>query len=220
MVLVPELVPGPFGAGRIADLDRAVREFTAADRRTIQTFVAGGGALVCMIGAEQARPSAALLADFQFRIPPSPVPPGEEAVEPEPLSYKQGRIAQSDRVYQFHAAWPIECKAAGATSWSVWNDGPHVRPIVISHADQGGPVVVIGDTHFAANENLEFAAPTIPDNSHFWRWLLNRVIARRESQPPPAATGSGENGPAETAPVGSGAADTVPNEEETPKQWD
>ena len=59
--------------------------FSPAERGAIKNFLSGGGTFVCMVGAEEARPSAPLLADLKFAVPPSPVPPGEDLREPAPL---------------------------------------------------------------------------------------------------------------------------------------
>ncbi len=64
---------------------------------------------------------------------------------------------------------------------------------------------MIGDTHFASNENLETAESTIPDNIRFWRWLLSRVVAGQKPwNPPPAA---GKAGPAKDSPAEDAKAD-------------
>jgi len=187
-LFAPDLATDRLERAGLLMLIAPAREFSGAERSAIRGFVSGGGALVCMVGAEQARPIAPLLADYQFRVPPSPVPPDEDSIEPEPLSAKQGRIDQSDARYMFYAAWPIECKAAGAKWWSVWTEGKSTQPIIISHSEQGGTVVVIGDTHFAANENQETADRASADNVLFWRWLLTRVVPGQKTwNPPPDA---------------------------------
>ncbi len=86
------------------------RQFSTAEREAIKDFVGGGGTLVCLVGAEEARPSAPLLADFGLKVPPSPVPPGEKAREPEPLGAFQQTFTQAtgDRYVQFYAGWPVE----------------------------------------------------------------------------------------------------------------
>ena len=51
--------------------------------------------------------------------------------------------------------------------------------------NRAGRVVVIGDTHFAGNENLETASARFPDNILFWRWLLSRVVPGQKAWNPP-----------------------------------
>ena len=121
-------------------------------------------------------------------VPPSPVPPDDAAREPEPLgAFRQIFAQTTDKKHyvQFYAGWPVECTAAHPNTLVVWSDGTTDRPIVASQSDQGGTVVVIGDTHFAANENLESADKSIPDNIRFWRWLLSRVVPGQKAWRPP-----------------------------------
>jgi len=177
------------------------REFTAAERSNVRQFVAGGGTFICTVGAEEARASAPLLADFSFTVPRSPVPPGNEAREPEPLGWFQQFFgkASDNRYVQFYAGWPLDCTAPNNQEMIAWTDENSRRPIVISHSEQGGTVVVIGDTYFASNENLETADTVVPDNVRFWRWLLSHVVVGQKPwEPPPAAkAGAAKGGPAD-----------------------
>ena len=134
------------------------------------------------------------LAIFDFTVPPTPVSPYDNMREPEPLGAKLGSFGK--RQFQFYAVWPMECRAAGANLWSVWTDEQGARPVIVSHSDQGGSVVVIGDTYFATNGNLESAKRSHPDNMLFWRWLLSRVVpGQKPWNPPPAASAAGSKAP-------------------------
>ncbi len=189
-LLAPDLSPKRLqGAGLLISIAPA-REFDAEDREAVNEFVAGGGTFICMAGAEEVRAVAPLLADFDFTVPPSPVPPGERTKEPEPLGAFQqifGKQANG-RYVQFFAGWPLECTADHPTIEIVWSDGQVERPVVVGHSDHGGSVVVIADTYFAANENLETSERVLPDNIRFWRWLLSNVVpGQKPWTPPPAA---------------------------------
>ena len=87
------------------------------------------------------------------------------------------------------------------SQWVVWSDGKIDRPVVVSQSEQGGAVVVIADTHFATNENLETAETTVPDNIRFWRWLLSHVVTGQKPwNPPPASKAAPtKNTPAENS---------------------
>ncbi len=172
------------------------RAFSAEERDVVKGFVGKGGTLICMVGAEESKPSAPLLTDFQFTVPHSPVTPSESVAEPEPLGAFQQLFGKtSDKRYvRFYAGWPVECEAASHEKQVVWSNGTIDRPIVVSHSEQGGTVVVIGDTRFACNENLEEADVSIPDNIRFWRWLLSHVVPGQKPWNPPPATGDAKGG--------------------------
>jgi hypothetical protein len=173
------------------------RRFSPAERGAVQEFVEGGGTLICMVGAEEAAASRELLRDFEFNVPSSPVPPGDNAREPEPLgAFRQvfGDTPNSKHYVQFYAGWPVEAPAdAGVLVW--WSDGQEDRPIVVSRRVGHGTVAVIGDTYFAINRNLQAGGEAVAENVVFWRWLLTRVTNQQPWDPPPAngESGRGEN---------------------------
>jgi len=166
-------------------------QFSPEERDVVQNFVGSGGTLICMVGGEEAKPIAPLLSDFQFTVPHSPVGPSENATEPEPLGAFQQLFGKTSnkRYVRFYAGWPVDCEAASENKQVVWSNGVVDQPIVVSQNDQGGTVVVIGDTRFACNENLEGSDVLIPDNIRFWHWLLSRVVPGQKPWEPPPATG-------------------------------
>ena len=154
------------------------REFSPAECAAVKQFLGGGGTFLCMVGAEQSRPIAPFLAELNFTVSPSPVALGETIREPAPLGVQYARMDQSDRRFCYYAAWPVECQSPDGSPWSVWSDdkGENQQPIIVSLAELGGSVVVIGDTFFAGNENLEPEGQPISSRILFWRWLLSRVV--------------------------------------------
>jgi hypothetical protein len=180
------------------------RQFTADERRELQTFVQGGGTLLCLVGAEEAVASEPLLADFGIRVSPSPVPTTGRWHEPEPLGHVRADYEVPDPSQaqaglpsvQFYAAWPVSAMASDA---QVLVRAPNGQPVVVCRQVGRGRVVVIGDTGFAMNKNLEYVGGE-PfdgryDNANFWRWLISRVTDRPEWSPPvpvPAADASSE----------------------------
>jgi hypothetical protein len=160
------------------------RQFSGREGDAVREFVGNGGTFICMVGAEEARANAPLLADFNFAVPPSPVPPGQGGVEPEPLGAKYTLIGESNRRARFYAAWPVECTGTDPKYWSVWSDGKKPTPVVASQSDHGGVVVVIGDTQFGSNENFDMNQG---ESVTFWRWLLSNVVAGQKPWTPPPA---------------------------------
>jgi hypothetical protein len=193
-LLAPELTAEQLERAGLLISIAPAREFSDRERSVVHAFVAAGGTFICIAGAENTRASAPLLAEFNFAVPRSPVPPGDEAREPEPFGhFRQSFAKASDKRYvEFYAGWPLECVAPSQQEWVAWSNGQTSRPIVVSHSEQGGTVVVIADTHFASNENLETAEDSLPDNIRFWRWLLSRVTpGQKPWNPSPNAEKAG-----------------------------
>jgi len=181
------------------------RQFSQTERTDLHHFVEGGGILICTVGAEEALPSQSLLADFGIRVPPSPVPTVGKWHEPEPMGhvrtfyldandygagdYKAGVI--------FHAAWPVEVEPGDRDMLAF---GMKDQPVVGSRKIGKGRVVIIGDTGFAMNKNLEYiggeAFEGQHENAHFWRWLFSRIVDGSEWIPPAPP----ENSETETEP--------------------
>ncbi len=75
---LPELTAERLERAGLLVLMAPGRQFSAEELTTVRQFVEQGGTLICLVGAEQARASAALLKQFQFKVDPSPIKPGEE----------------------------------------------------------------------------------------------------------------------------------------------
>ncbi len=217
-LLAPELTAEQLERAGLLISIAPARQFSDGERSVIHGFVAGGGTFICMAGAEDARASAPLLAEFNFTVPRSPVPPGSEAREPEPLGFMEQVFGKSSakRSVQFYAGWPLECVAPSQQEWVAWSNGQSSRPMVVSYSEQGGTVVVIADTHFASNENLETAENSVPDNIYFWRWLLSRVVNGQKPWDPPPNTEKA--GPAKSGAAKKDAAADDSDENDEPSR--
>jgi len=218
-LLAPELTAEQLERAGLLISIAPAREFSDRERSTVHEFVAGGGTFICTVGAEEVRASARLLAEFNFAVPRAPVPPGNDAREPEPLgAFRQFFGKESDRRYvQFYAGWPLECVASNKQELITWMDEKSERPIVVSHSEQGGAVVVIADTYFAINENLETAENAVlDDNIRFWRWLLTRAVPGQKPWNPPPNTEKA--GPAKSGAAKKDAAAGGSTEDDEPSR--
>lgn len=170
------------------------RSFSDDETEILHKFVEDGGVFICTVGAEEAEASQPLLDRFGIRVPPSPVPTGGDWREPEPMGRKRTLFLNANEYGQgdymvgvmLYAAWPVESKGGNT---DVLVRAVDDRPVVVSRQIGEGHVVVIGDTGFAMNKNLEYISGD-PfgngyENAHFWRWLISRVTGRPEWVPPP-----------------------------------
>jgi hypothetical protein len=190
-LLAPDLSPDRLERAGLLFSVAPGRSFSAADLEAVRLFVEKGGRLFCMAGAEDADVTNELLdylqakcRDFQpMSIPRSPVaPPQKTGPEPLPLGqFRQifGDAKDSPRYVTFYAGWPVKCKKDFA--YVAWSDGHgEDRPVVAAQPVEKGVVIVIGDTYFAANENVQLPSrkgePS--ENDVFWRWFLSRVTER------------------------------------------
>jgi len=164
------------------------KEFTRAERRILKKFVEDGGILISTVGYDARGPSRAMLADFGFYIGGAKAGDGVAAHEPEPLGHFKAPYLNTGEYMcfvRFHAAWPIECTESDAKPVAY---GANNTMVIIERQVGKGKVVVVGDTGFAMNKNLEHEGGELFDgmreNADFWRYYLPRLRGQHPWIPP------------------------------------
>ncbi len=152
------------------------RKFSRSERTTIREFVKNGGIFICMVGYPERRGSELLLSEFGFHVGEAPLDLDKQIQEPLPMGYFKSPFLRNKEqmVYtRFHSAWPVQCSDPKA---NVIVYGYNNLPVIIMRPFGNGKIVVIGDTNFALNKNLEneggepFEGKY--ENADFWRWFL------------------------------------------------
>jgi len=204
------------------------KEFTRAEMDALEKFVRGGGIFLCMVGYEHRAAAREMLARFDMGVGSGPPgPKGEKAPEPQPMGHFKAPYLDTGkyRVYvRFHAAWPVWCSApqfkespgkpvhpwqTGGKAYGLAGDKREM-PVIILRELGEGKAVLIGDTCFAMNKNLERRdgrpIEGLRENADFWRWLLTALRERKTWVPPrevpgkPATTRAGDPGGKEVSP--------------------
>ena len=162
------------------------RNFSKKERDAIRDFVMNGGDVIITVGMDKAGPGRSLLSMFGFTI-------GSErpdVLEPTPLGYfKSPYLSSGSRqvFVRFHAAWAVYCNDPQAR---VIAYGRNDQPVIIMRKFGAGKVVVIGDTCFAMNKNLEWEGGEpfegMRENADFWRWFITVLRDQEGSWIPPA----------------------------------
>ena len=159
-------------------------KFTKAEQAAVMDFVINGGTFISMVGLEQAEPISSLLSMLGFTIGT----PGPDLPEPEPMGhFKSPYLSSGDKLVhvRFHAAWPVTCNDPRAR---VIANGKNNLPVIIVRPLGAGKVVVIGDTCFAANNNLEWEGGQpfegMRENADFWRWFITQLRGQEMWIPP------------------------------------
>ena len=158
--------------------------FSKRERAAVKDFVMNGGTFIIMVGLDHAEASRSLLSLFDFTIGTSgPNPP-----EPEPMGhFKSPYLSSGDqRVFvRFHAAWPVTCNDPSARVIAYGNNN---LPVIMLRRLGAGKVVVIGDTGFATNKNLEWEGGQlfegVRENADFWRWFITQLRDQEMWIPP------------------------------------
>ena len=213
-LMMPELTQDRLERARLLISIAPARAFSEAERKAVVDFVRSGGLFICTVGADRADPVRPLLEDFDLEIPRSPVRPIAEGLDPWPMGrIPAAYLAGKDNLHVwFYAGWPISCWADQYEKRAVGGD--HKEPVILARPFEKGKVVLIGDTEFALNKDLEVMSgqPFYGryENADFWRWLLSALGATSEeeiwippdvSPPKEPASATPKNGSASEGPL-------------------
>jgi hypothetical protein len=213
VLMLPEVTPERLSRAGLLVSVAPSREFTWDERRTIREFIEAGGIFICTVGYDASAPSRPLLADLGFHV--GTKQPDNALTEPMPWGHFKSHYLP-DHYVRFHAAWAVlgdNQPAEAVVPWRVSDNqtahpialGPGNVPVILVQQMGKGKAVVIGDTCFAMNKNLEHEGGEpfegMRENADFWRWF----IAWLTEQPPwtPPATPE--------TPIGAGTDSGAPN---------
>jgi len=169
------------------------RAFSQAEIAMVKTFVENGGIFISTVGYEDRGPSEALLAAFGLRVGLRDLPDSE----PQALGhYKSPYLNFGTHMayVRYHSGWEVVSTEGEATdvAYARNHDGGRVEgdpKAIIKKLVGRGTVVLIGDTGFAMNKNLErvdgWPIEGQRENAEFWRWLLADLSGGPQWLPPP-----------------------------------
>jgi hypothetical protein len=115
------------------------------------------------------------------------------ALGPEPLGYfKVPYIPNSQAYVRFHAAWAVRSSDPRSVAAAMGRDD---LPVIVWRKHGNGKVILVGDSEFATNANLEHEGGEpfegLRENADFWRWLISYYVRGEKDWwrpgPPPAA---------------------------------
>jgi hypothetical protein len=179
------------GAGLLISAAPA-RAFTTEEIRAVREFIAEGGIFICTVGWPEARASRELLAALDFYVG------GIGAAtsgQPEPKTFGHFKAPYFNggdymAYVRFHAAWTVESTDPQARAIAYGPRDPKGPPdqpdptVILMRRIGRGKAVVVADTDFAMNKNLEREGGQpfegMRENADFWRWLLDYL----NDQPP------------------------------------
>lgn len=169
------------------------RPFTAREREVARQFVEQGGILIFTVGWPEAAASREVLAELGFYVGGRAAAEGR-GPEPKPFGhFKAPYYNGGDYMayVRFHAAWAVESSDPNARPLAYGPRDPLTGryPTVILMRRLGrGKVVVVADSEFATNKNLENEGGQpfegLRENADFWRWLITYLNDQPAWRPP------------------------------------
>jgi hypothetical protein len=133
--------------------------FTKKEIGWIKDFVSRGGILILSVGWEEREASLPLMDTFGF------------AVDYLPLAQFISVIPQANQKVRFAEAWPVISTGEKSEIIAAYQ----TFPVVMKRFYGKGTVVMIGDSSFFWNRNLEMEESTVRENVEFLKWLLENL---------------------------------------------
>ena len=159
------------------------RRFSADEVRMVRDFVKGGGIFILTAGYECSQASEPLVKEFGMYIGNRPDDSGHTP-PPEPMGhFKSPYIDLGGYMahVRFHAAWPVG-QLVKDTSFQVVAYGPRNLPVILQRRIGNGTFVLVGDTGFVMNKNLEWEDGRpfegMRENADFWRWYISDLTGQ------------------------------------------
>jgi hypothetical protein len=172
------------------------RPYAQAERKAIREFVERGGSLIVTVGYPDRRPVRPLLRELGLDIGDAADRPADWLRGPRAMGFFKSPYYNGGSYLahvRFHAAWPVVALADDA---QVLAYGRGDLPVILMRRVGRGRVVVVGDTCFAMNKNLEVESGQpfegLRENPHFWRWLLSQLRGGPPWLPPDPTVAGGE----------------------------
>lgn len=133
--------------------------FTKKEINWIRDFVSGGGILILTVGWEEREVSIPLMDSFGFSI------------DYLPLAQFISVIPHANQKVRFFEAWPVVSRGEKSEIIAAYQK----FPVVMKKPYGKGIVVMIGDSSFFWNKNLEMEDSHIIENINFLKWLLSNI---------------------------------------------
>jgi hypothetical protein len=172
------------------------RRFTVREIRAVREYIEGGGTFICTAGWPESGASRELLADLGFYVGGIGAATSGQP-EPKPFGhFKAPYFNGGDYMafVRFHAAWNVESTDSEARPIAYGPrdaKGPPDQPdpsVILMRRIGQGKAVVIADSDFATNKNLEREGGQpfegMRENADFWRWLLADLTGQPTWTPP------------------------------------
>jgi len=147
------------------------RAFTADEVTMLQSYMTQGGVILLATGYEDKDASLPLLQMFSVDI---------ESIPLGPVPYVEENLTLYQNEPRFVDSWPVSFQSNQATSYYNFTWGEHTFDLVVFVKHGAGGLLVIGDSQYLLDRNLESIYDYWPGNILFIKYLLDELPIRGE----------------------------------------
>jgi hypothetical protein len=141
--------------GRILVMNAPAKSFSAGEQEVLKTFMDQGGLLIWVVGWEERFASESFLNELGLVLADVPLGPTSQTLPSENAWFQE--------------AWLIKIQKPAKVLCYKWN-----YPVIVTRSFGKGGIVLIGDSYFLLNKNLEGIHSYQIKNILFLKDLLER----------------------------------------------
>jgi len=140
--------------------------FTKREISWIRDFIYRGGTLMLTVGWEEREASVPLMESFGLSI------------DYLPLAQFISTLPYANQKVKFFEAWPVVSSDQKGEVIAAYQ----TLPVIVKKPYGKGQVILIGDSSFFWNQNLEMEESHIQENVNFLKWLLSSMRQDADSR--------------------------------------
>ncbi len=154
--------------GKMLFLIAPTMDFTTSEVNDIVSFVENGGLLVLSIGFSDKKASNKILSEFELDILSEPL---------GPIPYIDENPNASENEPRFVDSWPVISEGNDENTFIYYNVafGENTKNLVIFKKIMNGGVLLIGDSQFLLDNNIESLNDYWPGNIEFLRNMFDEI---------------------------------------------
>ncbi|MFA5102368.1 MAG: hypothetical protein WC525_04380 [Candidatus Thermoplasmatota archaeon] len=172
-VLLREFSQDPIMNSRILVFLAPTAAFSAEEVRFLQRYMTQGGVVILATGYDDKLASLPLLQAFNVDVEPIPL---------GPVPYVEENLTLYQNEPRFVDSWPLSFPQAPAQSYYNFTWDNLTYHLVVFLPQGAGGLVVISDSRYLLDKNLESIYDYWPGNILFIKYLLDEVL-KTEEQP-------------------------------------
>jgi len=164
--------PGQISASKLLFFIAPTQAFTPAEITILRQYMEHGGFIILATGYEEKEAALPLLKELTVDVAPTPL---------GPVPYVEGNTTMYQNEPRFVDAWPIHYEKTQVTSYYNFTWGDTIFDLVILVKQGRGGLVLISDSQFLLDKNIESIYDYWPGNILFLKYLLTALDTQEEA---------------------------------------